>query len=99
MDILTLIEVKQFLRIDYDDEDNFLQLCIQNAEEYIRDAVDDFDTKIQIDRFKTRAKLFSMFIIQDMFDNRELTTKDNEKYKYITRSFITQMRFNPYENI
>ncbi|KRU46287.1 phage gp6-like head-tail connector protein [Clostridium sporogenes] len=99
MDILTLIEVKQFLRIDYDDEDNFLQLCIDNATEYIRDAVDDFDTKIQIDRFKTRAKLFSMFIIQDMFDNRELTTKDNEKYKYIARSFITQMRFNPYENI
>ncbi|EHN17136.1 hypothetical protein IYC_00090 [Clostridium sporogenes PA 3679] len=98
MDILTLIEVKQFLRIDYDDEDNFLQLCIQNAEEYIRDAVDDFDTKIQIDRFKTRAKLFALFIIQDMFDNRELTTKDNEKYKYIARSFITQMRFNPYEN-
>ena len=49
MDILTLIEVKQFLRIDYDDEDNFLELCIQNAEEYIRDAVDDFDTKIQIE--------------------------------------------------
>ncbi|MDU4545323.1 MAG: head-tail connector protein [Clostridium botulinum] len=99
MDVLTLIEAKEFLRIDYDDEDNFLQLCIQNAEEYIRDAVDDFDTKIQIDRFKTKAKLFSLMLIQDMFDNRELMAKDNEKYKYIAKSLIMQMNLNSYENV
>ncbi|MGO5072345.1 head-tail connector protein [Clostridium sporogenes] len=94
--ILTLNETKNYLRIDYDDEDIILQLCIDNAEEYIRDAIDDFDNKIQIERFQRKAKLLAMMLIQDMFDNRELMTKDNEKYKYIARSFITQMRFNLY---
>ncbi|ENK0837125.1 phage gp6-like head-tail connector protein [Clostridium botulinum] len=99
MDILTLAEVKEFLRLDYDDENNFLQLCMQNAEEYIRDAIDDFDNKIQIERFQRKAKLLAMMIIQDMFDNRELMTKDNEKYKYIAKSLIMQMNLNSYENV
>ncbi|MBO0575105.1 phage gp6-like head-tail connector protein [Clostridium botulinum] len=99
MDILTLAEVKEFLRLDYDDEDNFLQLCIQNVEEYMRDAIDDFDNKIQIERFQRKAKLLALMLIQDMFDNRELMTKDNEKYKYIAKSLIMQMNLNSYENV
>lgn len=99
MDILTLAEVKEFLRLDYDDENNFLQLCMQNAEEYMRDVIDDFDNKIQIERFQRKAKLFSLMLIQDMFDNRELMTKDNEKYKYIAKSLIMQMNLNSYENV
>nr|DAJ91735.1 MAG TPA: head tail connector [Caudoviricetes sp.] len=99
MDILTLAETKEFLRLDYDDEDNFLQLCIQNAEEYIRDAIDNFDNKIQIERFQRKAKLLAMMLIQDMFDNRELMTKDSEKYKYIAKSLIMQMNLNSYENV
>ncbi|HDK7215224.1 TPA: phage gp6-like head-tail connector protein [Clostridium botulinum] len=94
MDTLTLAEVKQFLRLDYDDEDIFLQLCIQNAEEYLKSAVDDYDNKIQIDRFKIKARLFMLMLIQDMFDNRELMTKDNEKYKYIAKSMLMQMNFD-----
>ncbi|NFM25171.1 phage gp6-like head-tail connector protein [Clostridium sporogenes] len=99
MDILTLAETKEFLRLDYNDEDNFLQLCIQNVEEYMRDAIEDFDNKIQIERFQRKAKLLAMMIIQDMFDNRELMTKDNEKYKYIAKSLIMQMNLNSYENV
>ncbi|AUN11445.1 head-tail connector protein [Clostridium botulinum] len=97
--ILTLNETKNYLRIDYDDEDIILQLCIDNAEEYIRDAIDDFDNKIQIERFQRKAKLLAMMLIQDMFDNRELMTKDNEKYKYIAKSLIMQMNLNSYENV
>lgn len=96
--ILTLNETKNYLRIDYDDEDIILQLCIDNAEEYIRDAIDDFDNKIQIERFHRKAKLLAMMLIQDMFDNRELMTKDSEKYKYIAKSLIMQMNLNLYEN-
>ncbi|EKS4345792.1 phage gp6-like head-tail connector protein [Clostridium botulinum] len=96
--ILTLNETKNYLRIDYNDEDVVLQLCIDNAEEYIRDAIDDFDNKIQIERFQRKAKLLAMMLVQDMFDNRELMTKDSEKYKYIAKSLIMQMNLNLYEN-
>ncbi|MBY6799539.1 phage gp6-like head-tail connector protein [Clostridium botulinum] len=94
MDILTLIEAKEFLRIDYDDEDNFLQLCIQNAEEYLKSAVDEYEDKIQKDKFKIKARLFMLMLIQDMFDNRILNTLDNEKYKYIAKSMLMQMNFD-----
>ncbi|GAA0081371.1 head-tail connector protein [Clostridium sp. CTA-6] len=97
--ILTLNETKNYLRIDYNDEDIVLQLCIDNAEEYIRDAIDDFDNKIQIERFQRKAKLLAMMLVQDMFDNRELMAKDNEKYKYIAKSLIMQMNLNSYENV
>jgi uncharacterized phage protein (predicted DNA packaging) len=33
---LTLQEVKDYLRIDHGDEDFFLSLCLEAAEEYIR---------------------------------------------------------------
>ncbi|KOY67280.1 DNA-packaging protein [Clostridium sporogenes] len=97
INIITLQEVKEYLRVDYDDEDNFLQLCIINAEGYLKDSIDNFEIKIKSERFKNKARLIMMAIIQDMFDNRDLTTKENEKYKLIVNYFLLQMKYSTYD--
>lgn len=95
--ILTLNEVKLFLKVDYEEEDNYIQLLIDAAENYIQDAIDNYDTKILNTRFKNKAKIVSLALINEAYSNRELITKDDEKYKLIIKSFLLQMQYCIYE--
>lgn len=44
---LTLNEAKNYLRIDYDDDDLWLQSLLVATVDYLRDAIDDFDIKVE----------------------------------------------------
>ena len=44
-DILTLEEAKNYLRIDYNEDDTLLQSLMIAAIDYLRDAINDFDKK------------------------------------------------------
>ena len=43
---LTLNEAKNYLRIDYDDDDLWLQSLLVATVDYLKDAIDDFDIKV-----------------------------------------------------
>jgi len=45
-DILTLEEAKNYLRIDYNEDDTLLQSLMIAAIDYLRDAINDFDKKV-----------------------------------------------------
>ncbi len=91
MDIV-LNEVKEALRIDYDDEDKYLQLCIDVAKSHLESAIDNYEEKILNENFQMKAKLVIIFIIQDIFDNRSLST-DKDKIRYSIKSLMAQMRW------
>lgn len=95
--VLTLEECKTFLKIDWDDEDTQLNLFIQISEDFLRDSIDDFDIKLANDRFKNKAKLLEMVLVNEMYSNREMITDKQEKYKYIVQSFLVQMQYCTYE--
>ncbi|MPN61684.1 hypothetical protein SDC9_209426 [bioreactor metagenome] len=38
-----------------------------------------------------------MRIVLDMYDNRQMSTKDNEEYKLLFQSFLLQMQYGTYE--
>jgi uncharacterized phage protein (predicted DNA packaging) len=99
MAILTIDEAKAYIRVDADNvaEDDLIQLFIDNAEGYLKDGIADYDIKIANARFENKAKLLTLAMVQDMYDNRQLTTKDNEKYKLLVSSFILQMQYGTYE--
>ncbi len=40
--ILTLEEAKNYLRIDYNEDDSLLQSLMTATVDYLRDAIDDF---------------------------------------------------------
>ena len=94
---IALSLVKEALRIDYDDEDTFLNLCLESAKGYIEDAIDDYETKIEDTKFQNKAKIAIISIVQDMFYNRVYSNAANmaqsEKTRYIIASLMAQMRY------
>lgn len=99
-EILSLEDAKKFLRIDYEDDDNLIKLLIANAESYLVDAVDDFESKLKTrnnKKFKSKAKLAMLVLITNWYDSRDFTEiQVSEKVRYTITSIMKQMSFGDY---
>lgn len=85
---MQLEEVKEYLKIDFDDDDTFLGLLIGAAREYVVEAVGECDET------KARVKLLMLVLIADMYEKRTMTVSgdnSNSKTQYIIRSIINQL--------
>lgn len=92
---MTLSDVKLYLRIDSDAEDELLTVFMNVAEDYVRDAVSDYDTKAVNSAFVIKSEMCQKIIIADLYENREVgTSKD---FGYTVRSMITQLQYMPCE--
>lgn len=87
---MTLETVKEFLRIDYDDEDELLLLEISAAEEYIKNAVGRYDAENPL------MNLLMLNIIVNMHDERALSVTSEQKKNYTTRNIILQLQMDEY---
>lgn len=77
--------VKEYLRIDFDDEDNTLSLMIEAAKQYITDSIGIFIE----DSPKHRLVLLSL--VSAMYENRDYAAeKAAEKVQYVLKSIILQ---------
>jgi uncharacterized phage protein (predicted DNA packaging) len=96
--LLTLEETKLFLHRDFDDEDMYISQLIQASEDYLIDSIgyETYNTKIINTRFERKARLCSLAIIQDCFENRSMITKENEKLRYMIGGMILQMQYCKY---
>ena len=70
-EVTALDEVKKYLRIDDDSEDTLIQMCIESAEQYIKDYTGLTDDEINSNQALQMAK---MAIIADLFELRQATT-------------------------
>ncbi len=93
MPLITVSEVKNYLRLDdYTDDDALLNLMIQNAEIYINNIVAIDDTNIPM---VAQAKLLLLILISDMYEHRQLLADNaNEKVRYIVNSTIRQLQYS-----
>ena len=89
-DILTLEEAKNYLRIDYDEDDLLLQSLLVATMDYLRDAINGFDKKATKEKFIKRAKILACVLVQDWYDNRE--QKESKDLSYTARSLLTQLQ-------
>lgn len=89
-DILTLEEAKNYLRIDYDDDDLLLQSLLVATMDYLRDAINGFDKKATKEKFIKRVKILACVLVQDWYDNRE--QKESKDLSYTARSLLTQLQ-------
>ena len=92
---LNLEEVKNYLRVSFDDDDNYIKSLIVVAEDYIRDGVTDFEIKVFNDRFKLKAKIVALVLIQNLYDERYLVGS-SLNVNYIIKSMINQMEYGDY---
>ena len=84
-----LEDIKEYLRVDGDDEDNLISMMMEAGKEYIRSAVGEYD-----DTDKT-ANILLAAIVQNMYDNRELMQSEQQTKKrieYTFQSMILQLR-------
>lgn len=88
--ILTLEEAKNYLRIDYTEDDSLLQSLMTATVDYLRDAIDDFDTKVTKEKFIKRAKILACVLLQEWYDNRE--QRESKDLSYISRSLMLQLQ-------
>lgn len=84
-----LEDIKEYLRVDGDDEDNLISMMMEAGKEYIRSAVGGYD-----DTDKT-ANILLAAVVQNMYDNRELMQSDQQvkkRIEYTFQSMILQLR-------
>ena len=86
---MTIETVKDYLRVDGDDDDGLISLMMETAKEYIVSAVGEYD-----EEDKT-ANLLLCAIVQNLYDNRELMQSDIQQRKaieYTFKSIILQLQ-------
>ena len=82
---LTLI--KQFLKVDFDDDDNIIELMANVATKYIEAAVGSCD---YVD---ARVRLLALVIITELYEKRSYSVeKAGVKAQYTIRSIIAQLQ-------
>lgn len=90
--ILTLEEVKQFLRLeqDYTEEDILLTALRDTAEEYLKNA-----TGAIFDSTNPLAKLFVQVLICDWYENRSFMVegKTSEKVRFTIQTILAQLKY------
>ena len=93
--MLTLQKAKDYLRVTNDDEDALIEYIIDVAEQYVRDAVSDYDIKIKNDLFNKKADLVKLALVQNMFDERYFNGPEL-KENFVIRSMINQLEYGDY---
>lgn len=84
---MELSYVKTFLKVDFDDDDEYISLLTDVAKEYVVDAIGKCDESI------ARVKLLMLVIITEMYENRSFTVDTaNQKAQYTIRSIINQLQ-------
>ena len=89
---MTLAEVKAYLKVEGDEEDDLLYTMMDAAEEYIKSAVGE------LDETKKRVKMLYFACVQDMYDNRQLVAVSSTGYsasqyfRHMVQSLVTQLQ-------
>lgn len=86
---MDLEDIKNYLRIDGDEEDGLLRTMIDAGKEFIRSAVGEYDDT------DSTAQVLLAAVVQNMYDNRELMQSEQQvkkRIEYTFQSIILQLR-------
>lgn len=82
-------EAKTFAKIEYEEEDEIVELLVKVAEEGLKNA-----TGITFDSENSLARLYCLVMVKDLYDNRELTVeKASEKIRFTIQSILFQLKY------
>lgn len=89
----TIEEIKKYLRIDFDDDDQYIELLRLTAREYIQDAIGTYDES------SSRVKLLTLCIIGDLYENRQYTaSKFSDRASRTIQTIVLQLQCAEYED-
>lgn len=96
---MSLDLIKEYLKIDFDDDDRILEMLLGSARRYVRDAVG-----YQPDESDERVKLLLLVLISDWYEHREYTESTlktqniSQKVRYTVRSIVLQLQYSEAES-
>lgn len=84
----TLIEVKDYLGIDYDDEvsNRNIMRYINVAKKYLEGCIDNLPESDE------RVKQLALFVIEDLYDRGSYSVKENSALEKMKNDFIMQLQ-------
>lgn len=85
----TLIEVKDYLCIDFEDDstDRLLNRLITTADLYMQGAIG-----VDYPKEDPRAKQIGLLLIADLYDNRGMSEKVSNSVRNLVSDFILQLQ-------
>ena len=89
---VTLEQVKTYLRVDLDIEDDLIKYCMQGAESYLVNAIDNFTKNCKHEDFAASADTLRLAVIAEMYVNRDSLDEKTQEFPYFIRSMITQLQ-------
>ncbi|KXZ40013.1 uncharacterized phage protein (possible DNA packaging) [Alkalithermobacter thermoalcaliphilus JW-YL-7 = DSM 7308] len=92
--ILTVDEVKDFLKIDHEYDNQLIYSLIIAAENYIKNA-----TGIEFDDSNELAKLAVKILVSHWYENREINTDKSSKLSFSIDAILTQLKYCYESNI
>lgn len=97
-EILTLQQVKGYLRISYDEDDNEIEGLILTAEAYIDSCVGtgyknraNYESDEEYEKGRRIAALLQKKIVGDMYEVRATTIQANTKTDNVTKTILDKL--------
>lgn len=81
---MELEKLKEYLRVDYDDDDEIIQLML----DAVIDEMEELIPSFQRDSPTNRQKLLICTYVKEMYDNRDRTTASQEKVRFAVQSMM-----------
>lgn len=92
---MELADAKSYLRVDSDVDDVLIADLMAVAEDYIRDAVTDYDAKAaELPAFVRKSEMCQKVVLADLYESRNLTAEGRD-FGYTVRSLLTQLQNTP----
>ena len=81
---LELKTVKEYLRVDYNDDDEILWIMHDAVIDEMKELIPTFDEK----NITNRQKLLILTYIKELYDNRDQMTEKDQDVRYAVRSMM-----------
>lgn len=83
---MELSEVKRMIKVDFDDDDDYIMLLMDGGEEYITNAVGEYNDDNPLHRWMLIA------LVDDAYRKRSYTVEKSDAASHIIRSIGAQLR-------
>lgn len=87
---MELAELKMWLHIDYDDDDEVIKLIYDAAIEEMTELIPDFDST----SMTARQRLLTCVYVKELYDNREQMENKKSTMRYAIQSMLLKEMLN-----